>query len=163
MAIPERITAKIGKAVLARLVADVDLVEFFSGGIEAAEEEDIFLRESITPPGLGVILGPIEHRPFPSERWDYLVVTDLLLVQVKREARETTDFERASVIDHMRVVLWGTENGVLRDDGGNRITEALTVFQRLERPIWFPGQNRLHTTVRVAWSSYIGATMEFEG
>lgn len=163
MPIPERITAKIGKAVLARLLADADLVEYFVGGIEAAEEEDLYLRESITPPGLGVILGPMEHDPFPSQRWDYTVVTDLLMVTVQREARDVIDFERANVVDHMRVILWGSENGLLRDEGGDKLTEALTLFQRLERPLWFPGANRLHSTIRVAWTSYVGADMTFEG
>lgn len=159
MAIPSYTTSKVADAALAALKADSELVAFFPT-IAACRHEDIYLNEHFKPPALLVAVSSVTHTPNPSERWDLATTLDLAIAEYVQE-RTVTDFSHIDVIDRIRVTLWGDEFGQLRDTSNKLITEGLTMFEALPKPVWLPDSNQVRTILRVTFHSYVDKAMAF--
>ena len=161
---PKRITAKVWRAAFSRL--DIPKFrEFFSGGLAMAETEDIYFFDSWTPPALLMLLGPLDLDPLASGRSEQTTVLEIVLAWSRpRSPRETGDELRPRVLDEIRATL-AADHGVLIDDEGQRVTEALTRFQRLPAVVGVPNANPqyLLDRLRVAYRSIITPDFQLEG
>lgn len=158
MAIPSYTTRKVADAALAALKADAELVAFFST-IAAVRHEEIYLNEAHKPPSLLVAVSSVTHTANPSERWDLVTTLDLAVSELVPETT-TADFSHLDVIDRIRVTMWGANSGQLLDGDGNVLTQGVTTFERLPKPIWLPDVNQVRTILRVSYGSYVGKEME---
>lgn len=129
------VVAKIGDAVLARLRADAGLVAFFAvgEGIVDVEAERLALQgASIKAPMLGVALGPNEERRIGNDNYTELkTAVDLILLTEVEQPRGANGWLRARLVNRVKALL-AADSGTLLDDEGNRITEALVEFSRLD-------------------------------
>lgn len=129
------IAAKIGDSSLARLQADADLVAFFATGegIVAIEAERIALQgASIKAPMLGVALGPSEERRIGNDNFTELrTAVDVFILTELEQTRGTNDWLRARLVNRVKMRM-AADSGTLLDEEGNRITEALVEFSRLD-------------------------------
>jgi hypothetical protein len=162
----QTLIADIGTALLEKLQADDSLRGYFREIVDV-ELEDVYLSSGYSTPALLVSLDEMQEVPQLSGRADLTTVWQLSIVTEQLNARGTGGFLRARVIERIKAVLMGEAGGVLRDGDGNLITEALTLFQRVGRPILVPSAAGTASTIRtplaVVYTSKIEAsTREFE-
>lgn len=161
MSIPQYCSSKVAAAALLALQSDADLVAYFTGGIVAAQNEQIYMEEaSFTPPSLVVTVGARTHEPMPSQRWDLVVPIEVAIIESARSST-VENFSFLDVVDHVIVTLYGSEAGQLRDAGGSLVTEGLTRFAP-PKASWAPGASQFRTILRATYQSYVGSDMQFE-
>lgn len=163
--------AKIGDAILAALRADEDLAAFFvdpangSGTILDVELEDGYLLEGVQAPALLVAYAEEEETPQPGGWAELLTNWRITIVTAARNATGTSHWQRTRLVQRIKRVLWGEEQGMLRDPGNpdnatNRLTDAVMTFQRIGAPVFV--DNTIRTAINVAWQSSIDCeTREF--
>lgn len=163
---PPKITEEIAFAILRKLQGSQELTNYFVGGITDAEEEDLYLQGSFTPPSLVVLIDSVDIEPLPTDQTNRTTVTEILMIHPLATAKPghvlkpatSQKYIRSRLVSFIEVLLM-QNHGVLEDESGECITEALTRFQRIGPPTLFPGQ--LRTRIRVAHQSYVTTELEF--
>lgn len=152
----------IGDAILARLRDDGPVSGYFAAGIDDAELDAIWLANSYSTPALLVALEALDDAPQASGWSELTTVWQLTLVTTIEQGPGTDGWLRARIISRIQMLL-AAQNGTLRDEAGDRITESIARFQRIGRPIPTPDNTVLRTPMRVAYLSHIDTqTREFE-
>ena len=109
------------------------------------------------PPCLLVALDGMELKPEVGGVGTLTTVWKLTAVTPKRNTIGTAGFLRAHTFTRMARLAWGEESGVLRDEAGNMLTEAVLTFQRFGVPRFGPDE-----TVRADMFLLFDATVEME-
>lgn len=165
---PWSVDTLIAEAVLSTLRADTNLSTYFGSGMGILPiESEIFFDAgvlSLRAPALLVSLAGLDEVRIGSAQYAELeTVVDLWLVTAAETSTATQQWLRARIVNYIKALLQ-TEQGTLRDSDGNRITEALTRFQRTLLAGRLRGTNLVLTQLRCLYRSDIDqSTREFEG
>lgn len=152
---------KIGDAILRALRGDQVIANYFTE-ISDAESEAVWLAGSWQAPALIVSLDGVDEDPLLSGSADLTTAWQLTVVTRVRTASGTDGWLRTRVIERIKATLM-RDNGILEDENENRITEALTRFQRVAEPLISADQATIRTPLTVVYQSQITAlTREFE-
>ena len=157
----------IAEAVLRTLRADSALSTYFGSGLGILPiESEIFFDAgvlSLRAPALLVSLAGIDEVRIGSAQYAELeTVVDLWLVTAAETSTTSQQWLRARIVNHVKALLQ-EEQGTLRDAEGNRLTEALTRFQRTLLAGRLRGTNLVLTQLRCLYRSDIDqSTREFE-
>lgn len=165
---PWSVDTLIAEAVLRTLRADDDLADYFAtgSGILALESEVLFDAGalSLRAPALLVTLSGLDEVRIGTAQYAELeTVIDLWLVTAAETSTNPQEWLRARLVSYIKGLLQ-VEQGTLRDAEGNRLTEALTRFQRTLLAGRLRGTNLVVTQLRCLYRSDIDqSTREFEG
>ncbi|MCL4838796.1 MAG: hypothetical protein KJ058_12615 [Thermoanaerobaculia bacterium] len=157
----------IAEAVVRTLRADTVLSAYFGSGMGILPiESEVFFDAgvlSLRAPALLVSLAGLDEVRIGSAQYAELeTVVDLWLVTAAETSTTSQQWLRARIVNYIKALLQ-TEQGTLRDSDGNRITEALTRFQRTLLSGRLRGTNLVLTQLRCLYRSDIDqSTREFE-
>lgn len=157
-----RTSTLIAEAMLNLLRSDASLAEFFTGGIEPIDLEDLRIEGAFNPPALGVAVTATQLKPFPAQQHELETVIELDLLTAPKSGRSQDQWLRQRIVDHIRALVLAQGGGQLEDpDTGRPLTEVLTVFQRQPGPFQLRNSNLLSTRIAMAFTSRVDPELNF--
>lgn len=153
------VAVEIAEAMLTLLRGDADLFAYFDtggGGIDDYEIDDFLTEGTYQTPFLAVMLGfTIEAAQGSNKQARLQTGLELGIVLRQEDARGTNVWIRSRIAEHIKRLILSND-GILQDGGGNDLTEALTSFERIAKPLQLRDPSKsLMTRVTAVFESQI--------